>query len=83
MIKDIYKTGSLYESSYLVCAGLKMTGREFENEKVVLLFVNSSKLDKEVMNFHNGTGKASAKDLFNSYRMLKDFVFDYIKNNRR
>lgn len=79
----MYKTVSLYEASYLICEGFHIAGREVDKGKVTILFEYAPGLDQKVMSFHNGNGKASAKELFNAYRSLKDFVFDFIKTNRR
>lgn len=69
-----YKTSNLYEASFLACRGFNFSGKEKKGKKTVLIFSNSKKLSKAVVEFYAG-GTVKAKELFDWYRTLKDYVF--------
>ena len=70
-----YSTQSLYESAYLLSRGFKLISKDSTGHKSTLLFEDSPQLKQAVMDFYNGRGTACAKSLFDSYRSLKDMVF--------
>lgn len=69
-----YRTTNLYEASFLTCRGFNFTGKERNRNKVVLIFPNSKELTDTVTEFYAG-GTVKAKELFDWYRTLKDYVF--------
>ena len=69
-----YKTQNLYEASFLACRGFQFTGKEYNNTKATLVYTNSQELQHTVIEFYSG-GKVSAKELFDWYRTIKDFIF--------
>ena len=69
-----YRTQNLYEASFLACRGFNFTHKEKSGSKVTLVFPNSQELVQAVAEFYAG-GTVRAKDLFNWYRDLKDYVF--------
>ena len=76
-MSEFYKTQNLYEASFLLTKGYKLAGKEKEDRKVTLLFKedNNKKTQEAAMEFYNN-GKIEAKKCFDSYRTLKDFVFE-------
>ena len=70
-----YKTQNLYEASYLLAKGFNLAGKEKVGSKVVLLFEYKSEISEAAMRFYNG-GKIEAKKFSDSYRTLKDFIFE-------
>ncbi len=70
-----YRTTNLYEASFLLARGFPLTGKERSGQKVVVLFKDSDEIRREAMKFYNGA-KVEAKGYSDSYRSLKDFVFD-------
>ncbi|MBM3254239.1 MAG: hypothetical protein FJZ16_08300 [Candidatus Omnitrophica bacterium] len=75
MKNHYYKTQNLYEASYLLARGFNLSGKEKNGNKITLLFHDSEKIRKEALDFYNGA-KIEAKDYSDSYRTLKDYVFD-------
>lgn len=69
-----YRTQNLYEASFLTCRGFNFTHKERKGTKITLVFPDSQELNQCVAEFYAG-GSAKAKDLFNWYRDLKDYVF--------
>lgn len=74
-MENYYKVQSLYEASYLLVKGFSLTGKEDAGNKITLLFKDSPELRQEVLKFYNGGGIIEAKEVFDSYRSLKDYVF--------
>lgn len=72
---ESYGTQSLYEASFLICSGFKLEFHQKNGFKSTLFFKDSFKLQKAIMGFYNGEGSVSAKMLFDTYRTLKDMVF--------
>ena len=70
-----YQTQSLYEASFLLAKGFKLTSKQFNGQKASLIFEDTPALQQAVMDFYNGTGIASAKGLFDQYRNCKDMIF--------
>lgn len=73
-MKD-YRTQSLYEASYLLALGFKLVASDAQGQKTTLLFADTPELRKAVMDFYNGDGLVRAKHFVESYRSLKDMVF--------
>ena len=69
-----YRTQSLYEASYLLALGFKLIGAD-PGQKTTLLFADSPELQQAVLDFYNGEGTVRAKPFVESYRSLKDMVF--------
>ncbi len=69
-----YRTQNLYEASFLACRGFNFTHKEKNGNKVALIFPNSQELTETVAEFYAG-GTVKAKELFDWYRTLKDYVF--------
>ena len=70
-----YPTQSLYEASFLLTQGFKLSGKRTDGSKTTLLFEDAPEVQQALMSFYNGDGTASAKSLFDFYRSLKDMVF--------
>ena len=75
MEDSYYKTMNLYEGSYLLSKGFPLAGKEKNGVKITILFKDSEKIRREALNFYNGA-KAEAKKCFDSYRTLKDYIFE-------
>ena len=69
-----YFTQNLYEASYLACRGFQFIGKQRFGSKTSLLYNNSERLQKAVIDFYAG-GTVSAKQFCDWYRTLKDYVF--------
>lgn len=69
-----YRTQNLYEAAFLACRGFNFTGKERNGNKVALIFPNSQELIQTIAEFYAG-GTVKAKELFDWYRTLKDYVF--------
>ena len=70
----LYETQNLYEAAYCLCKGLKLSGKKNVGKKVSLCF--SGKDSQNIaMGFYNNE-QVEAKALMDSYRTLKDYVFE-------
>ena len=69
-----YRTQNLYEASYLMVKNFLLAGKERAGSKVTILFEDSSDLQKAVLSYYNN-GLVEGKAYSDSYRSLKDFVF--------
>ena len=69
-----YRTQNLYEASFLAYRGFNFTGKERNGNKVSLIFPQSQELTQTIAEFYAG-GTVKAKELFDWYRTLKDYVF--------
>lgn len=72
---NYYRTQNLYEGSYLLAKGFNLAGKEKAGSKVVLLFEYKAEINEAAMGFYNGA-KIEAKKFSDSYRTLKDFIFE-------
>ncbi len=72
---ESHKTQSLYEASYLLTRGFRLAGRERSGQKVTLIFEPHPDLAEAVMSFYNNGSRVEPKALFDSYRTLKDYIF--------
>jgi len=72
--QNIYGTMNLYEAAYCLARGFKMTGKKREGAKTVVYFEGPDVRIK-AMDYYNG-GKIEAKAYSDSYRTLKDYVFE-------
>lgn len=72
---DVYKTQNLYEGAYLLAKGYALAGKEKTGNKVTVLFNDTEDIRKAALDFYNGA-EVGAKDLFDAYRTLKDYVFE-------
>lgn len=70
-----YQTQSLYEASFLLSSGFQISSKDTSGQKTRLVFLDTPELQAAVMSFYNGSGKVSAKSFVDSYRSLKDFIF--------
>lgn len=70
-----YSTQSLYEASFLLAKGFELTSKDSTGQKTTLLFEDSPELRQAVIAFYNGRGIIRAKVFVESYRSLKDMVF--------
>ncbi len=70
-----YQTQSLYEASYLLTKDFQIISRDHQGQKAGLSFEDTSELRQAILDFYNGKGVSSAKSLFDSYRTLKDMIF--------
>ena len=70
-----YSTQSLYEASYLLAKGFKLISKDTSGRKAALIFEDSPELKQAVMDFYNGGASVRAKAFVDSYRSLKDMVF--------
>ncbi len=70
-----HRTQNLYEASYLLAKGFNLAGKEKAGSKIILLFEYKPEISEAAMGFYNG-GKIEAKKFSDSYRTLKDFIFE-------
>ena len=70
----VYFTKNLYEASYLLARGFKLSGTKREGNKVVVIFEGEN-VGTEAMRYYNNEPVGS-KILFDSFRCLKDLVFE-------
>ena len=70
-----YRTQSLYEASYLLALGFRIVSSDAAGQKTTLVFDDTLKLRQAVVDFYNGDGVVRAKPFVESYRSLKDMVF--------
>ena len=75
MENNFFRVSNLYEASFLMAKGFSIAGKEQEGRKTVILFSDKPKIRQESMNYYNG-GSIKAKDYSDSYRTIKDFIFD-------
>jgi len=68
-----YKTQNLYEAAYIHAKGCMLLGKESHNNKVSLFFGDDAR--QHGLDFYNG-GEIEAKKYSDSYRTLKDYVFE-------
>lgn len=68
-----YKTSDLQLAAYLATLGHAVVGVEGPRER--RLFVFQAVPDGDVSAFYGGAGVARARDLFRSYRDLRNLVF--------
>jgi len=82
----MYKTNSLFLASFLHCAGeVKFQGTETQgenNEKMFFLFEPEEKASKIATDFFNSKTTADPFALFQSYRALKDMIFENQRNRK-
>lgn len=69
-----YHTQNLYEASFLLCRGFKLSGKEKDGSKVRIGFSGEG-VRQAALGYYNG-GKVEAKAYSDAYRTLKDFVFE-------
>ena len=74
MKSDKHITHNLYEAAYLMAKGFDLVGKTQEGRKVVVGFSGEG-VQKASLDFYNG-GKIGAKAYSDSYRTLKDYVFE-------
>lgn len=68
-----YKTADLQLAAYLATLGHSVVGVEGPRDRK--LFVFQAVPDADVAAFYGGAGVARARDLFRSYRDLRNLVF--------
>jgi len=71
---DLTYTQNLYEGSFLLCRGFKLTGKKRDGSKVTLHF-SGKNVREEALKFYNGF-KVEAKAYSDAYRTLKDYIFE-------
>lgn len=71
---NYHTTQNLYEGSYLLAKGFKLTGKDDSNAKTILFFEGEG-VNAESIKFYNG-GLIKAKAFADAYRTLKDYVFE-------
>lgn len=74
-MKKFHRTQSLYEGAYLIALGFRLVSKDSSGQKTALLFEDSPELRQAVMDFYNGGASVRAKAFVDSYRSLKDMVF--------
>lgn len=70
---EVYATENLYEAAYLLSRGFKLAGKRREGNKFVVLIEGKNVEQESLQYYHNEP--SGSKTLFDSYRSLKDFVF--------
>ena len=73
MKNEKHETQNLYEGSYLYAKGFKLVGVT-KGIKATLIFSGDGVIEAS-LDYYNEVGKVSPKKLFDSYRTLKDMVF--------
>ena len=69
----------LYLCSFLLTKGHPILGFTKTERKIAIRFLRCPAIEKDVMSYYN-QGKATASRLFDSFRRLKDIVFQAVKN---
>ena len=70
----------LYLCSFLLTKGHQILGFTKTSRKIAIRFPRSPTIERDVMIYYN-QGKAIASHLFDSFRRLKDMVFQAVKEN--
>jgi len=65
---------NLYEGAYLLTRGFKLVGKQRQSNKVTITFEGIN-VQQEALKFYNGA-KVDAKAYADSYRTLKDYIFE-------
>jgi hypothetical protein len=73
---SVYKCKNLFECSYLMTRGFGLIGKERIDDKVMLIFKDSEEIQEAILKFYNSEGAVSAKKFSDTYRSLKDFIFE-------
>ncbi len=69
-----YYTQNLYEASFLLCSGFKLSGKQKDGSKVRIGFSGEG-VRQAALGYYNG-GQVEAKAYSDAYRTLKDFIFE-------
>ncbi len=71
-----YRVKNLFEAAYLHSKGFPMLGKEPAggDRKWFIIFAETPELMKAVQDFY--AKKSKERELFDSFRMIKDFLFD-------
>jgi len=72
--QNLYGTKNLYEAAYCLAKGFKLNGKQRDGAKVIIYFEGPN-VHRKAIEFYNG-GKVEAKAFADSYRTLKDYVFE-------
>ena len=70
---EVYATENLYEAAYLLSRGFRLVGKRREGNKFVVLIEGQNVQEESLDYYHNAP--SGSKTLFDSYRCLKDFIF--------
>jgi len=70
---ETFSTQNLYQAAYCLCRGYKIMGFERTGGKVNVIFEGED-MTAKALEFYNGA-KVDAKKYSDSYRSLKDMVF--------
>lgn len=73
VMDEVFASQNLYQCAYLLSKGFKLAGKRQDGVKVTLTFSGKGVQATALDFFNHGT--AEAKALTDSYRSLKDFVF--------
>jgi hypothetical protein len=71
---EVHSTQNLYEGSYLLACGFRIDGKDRKERKISVRFEGVG-VEAASLKFYNG-GKVEAKALMDSYRTLKDYIFE-------
>ena len=71
---NYHTTQNLYEASYLLAKGFKLTGKDAQESKTTLFFEGEG-VEQEALRYYNG-GSVKAKAYSDAYRTLKDYIFE-------
>ena len=69
----VYATENLYEAAYLISHGFRLAGKRREGKKYTVL-IEGKNVEQESLKYYHDAPSGS-KTLFDSYRCLKDFIF--------
>ncbi len=72
--QDRHSTQNLYEAAFCLAQGMTLIGKERNGNKVTVIFEGKD-AEAEAMKFYNGA-KVEAKAYSDSYRTLKDYIFE-------
>jgi hypothetical protein len=72
----VYKSKNLFESAFLHFKGFSILSKEpIGDRKWLIVFEESPELLKAAQGFY--TKSCKERQLFESFRLLKDFIFDH------
>ena len=70
-----HTTPNLYESAFLIARGFKIVGIDRDSGRKAVIFLEGEGIEEAVRDYYNG-GEVSGKAMTDSYRMLKDRIFE-------
>lgn len=77
---DVYTTKDLAEASFLYTSGSKLTHVENDAGRFWFVFADKSECQRLADLFWSKEAVVNAREFYNSFRTLKDLIFNRAKN---